>query len=99
MRGRSRDSGMVLSSQLSVHGLQRRVAVRKQQQFCHNRVWIRDAFSNHKALEYFMETFLYPHITALHNKVVDVKWIDRNIRGENIAGARIHSLQKGRMKK
>ena len=72
MRGWSRDSGMVLSSQLSVHGLQRRVAVRKQQQFSHNRVCIRDAFSNHKALEYFMETFLYPHITALRNKVVDI---------------------------
>ena len=59
-------------SQLSVHGLQRRVAVRKQQQFCHNRVWIRDAFSNHKALEYFMETFLYPHITVSQHCVI--KW-------------------------
>ena len=90
---------LVDGSQLSVVSVQRRVEVRKQQKFSHNRVCIGDVFSNHKTFKYFMGTFLYPHITALHNKVVDVKWIDRNIRGENIAGARIHSLQKGRMKK
>ena len=57
-------------SQFSVLSLQR-VAVRKQQQLSHNRVCIRDAFSNHKTLEYFMETFLDPHIIALRYMVLE----------------------------
>ena len=65
MRGWSRDSGMVLSSQ-SPAG-----AVRKQQQLSHNRVCIRDAFSNQKTLEYFMKTFLDSHIIALRYMVLE----------------------------
>ena len=55
----------VLSSQSPAAGSEEAATVQSY------RVCIRDAFSNHKTLEYFMETFLDPHIIALRYMVLE----------------------------